>query len=159
MIDKSVYLLNWSWSIPDDFEIFFTPFGHLFFKVFKHDFLGFFAHESDFTDDSFVHFNLSVDLFLCFHICIFAILWLIYFIFSELICNIIFSSLTACKLDEEECNTWILEESLLSLLAVFIHGVSYKLEVNGCSSCHLLDVFLLEVVTQYDWENWRSKFQ
>ena len=82
-------------------------------------------------------------------------LWLIYFIqvldsFFQFFFYVGLAFLAGGKLNEKVSHARILEKSLFSLLAVFVHCVSYKLEVNGASADHLLDVLLLEVMAEND---------
>lgn len=124
-----------------------APILDLYFKLLQHDFLGFLTHECYFRDDSFIHFFLS---FHCFWVQ-FAILWLIYFIrFGQLSSDIILSFLAGGKLDEEEGDAWVFEESLLGLLAVLVHGLSDELEINRSAFGHFFDIAFLKVMTQND---------
>ena len=63
-------------------------------------------------------------------------MWLIYFLIhilsriSKLVFDILFSLLTLGELDEKVSKAWVSEEPLLGFLGVFVHGISYHLEVN-----------------------------
>lgn len=53
----------------------------------------------------------------------------------------------------------VAEETFLSLLAVFVHGVPYHLEVNCGALDHFFDIFFLEVVAQDYREDCRGEQQ
>lgn len=85
-------------------------------------------------------------------------LWLIYFIqvldsFLQFFADVILSFVAGGKLNEKESHARILEVSFLSFLAVLVHCVSHELEVDMTPTDHLLDVFLLKVVTQHNRED------
>jgi hypothetical protein len=128
---------------------------------------GFLTHDVDLADNPFVHLVLAINGFLGIEVLFLGdlsylgaslrtffpgllIKWVfhILFSFSQFIGNVVLAFITASELDEEVSHTWVSEESLLSFLAVLIHGVSYNLEVNWGAVDHLLDVILLEVMTQ-----------
>lgn len=137
------------------------------FKAPLDELFGLLAHDVDLTDDSFVHLVLAVDGLSGVQVLplgnlphfraslrtFFAVLLLIKWVFHilssfcQFIGDVILAFLTASELDEEVSHAWVGEESLLSLLAVLIHGVSDDLEVHRCAIYHLLNVLLLEVMT------------
>lgn len=146
--------------------------SNVLFERFDKELLGFLAHDVYLTGDPLVHFLLSLGGVFSFKLlwdltnfgfCF--ILWLIYFLFtilsriSKLVLNVKFSLLTLSELDEKVGEAWVTEESLLGFLGVFVHCVSYHLEIDWSSLNHFFDVFLLEVMRQNDGKDGWSELK
>lgn len=142
--------------------------AHVLLKRLDEELLSFLAHDVNFGGDSLVHLLLafygvfSFDLFGDLADLGFGpdfVLWLIYFLVAILsrICQLVLdvrpALLALSELDEEVSEASIAEEPLLGFLRVLVHGISDHDEVDGSATHHLLDIFLLEMVTQNDGQD------
>lgn len=112
------------------------------FKAFKEELFCFLAHYFDLIYDSFVHLILGFNRLFGVKffgdltnfrasLGAFFTLWEVVLaevlaILSNLVSDILFALLTTGKLYEEIGGAWVGEETLLSLLTVFVHGISDK---------------------------------
>jgi hypothetical protein len=57
--------------------------------------------------------------------------------------------LAESKASEEESKNRVLEEAFLSFFAIFVHGVSDRLEFNICTTHQFLDLLFLKMMGKY----------
>lgn len=77
---------------------------------------------------------------------------------GKFVVDVLLASLAGREFNEEEGHARVLEESLFSLLAVLVHGVSYQLEVHvGLPRC-VFNVSLLVVVAQHNGKKCADEF-
>mgnify|MGYP006091477467 CR=1 FL=1 len=118
---------------------------------------GLFTHTLNLFYDSGTHLGL-MGLFL-------SDLWLIYLLLwtffggrtlswlLQLSLSVFYPLLAESKASEEESKNRILEEAFLSLFAIFVHGVSDRLEFNICTTHQFLDLLFLKMMGKYYWKH------
>lgn len=112
------------------------------FEAFKDELFCFLAHYFNLIYNSFVHLILGFNRLFWVQffgdltnfrasLGAFFTLWEVVLaevlaILSNLVCDILFALLATGKLYEEIGGAWVGEETLLSLLTIFVHGISDK---------------------------------